>query len=314
MYLEYFRMNELPFTLTPDTSFFMSRAGYQDALNILLVALYGGEGFVKVTGEVGTGKTMLCRTLINTLTGEFEIAYIPNPYLKPTTLLLSIADELGIKYPAKIGQHAFMRLLNKALLDFHLEGKRVLMCLDEAQAIPIETIETLRLLTNLETEKSKLIQVVLFGQPELDMVLEDPSIRQLRQRISFSYEILPLSKIGMSQYITHRLAVAGYSGPTLFDDKVMDVLYRGSGGIPRLANILAHKSLMAAFGDGSAVVKTQHVKSAISDTTEARRYASPPQLVFRQRRLRWLFGGIGASLTLVTLVSLYFTDVLAVLP
>jgi MSHA biogenesis protein MshM len=313
MYLEYFRMNELPFTLTPDTSFFMSRAGYQDALNVLLVALNSGEGFVKVTGEVGTGKTMLCRTLINTLTGEFEIAYIPNPYLKPTTLLLSIADELGIEYPAKIGQHAFMRLLNKALLDFHLKGKRVLMCLDEAQAIPIETLETLRLLTNLETEKSKLIQVVLFGQPELDTVLEDPSIRQLRQRISFSYEILPLSKISMNHYIAHRLAVAGYTGPTLFADGVLNILYRASRGIPRLANILAHKSLMAAFGDGSAVVKPRHVKHAIGDTTEARRCAAPGSS-FRQKRLRWLFGGLGASVTFVTLVSLYFTDVLAVFP
>ena len=313
MYLEYFRMNELPFTLTPDTSFFMSRAGYQDALNVLLVALNSGEGFVKVTGEVGTGKTMLCRTLINTLTGEFEIAYIPNPYLKPTTLLLTIADELGIKYPTNIGQHAFMRILNKELLDFHLQGKHVLLCLDEAQAVPIETMETLRLLTNLETEKSKLIQVVLFGQPELDTVLEDPSIRQLRQRISFSYEILPLTKIGMDQYIAHRLAVAGYTGPTLFRDGVLNVLYRGSGGIPRLANILAHKSLMAAFGDGSAVVKTRHVKDAIGDTTEARRYASPA-LSFKRQRMRWLFGGIGASLTVVTLVSLYIADVLAVLP
>ena len=154
---------------------------------------------------------------------------------------------------------------------------------------------------------------MLFGQPELDTVLEDASIRQLRQRISFSYEILPLSKIGMSVYIDHRLAVAGYTGPNLFADKVMDVLYRGSGGVPRLANILAHKALMATFGDGSARVKVRHVKDAIGDTIEARRYASPA-LSFRRRPLSWVFGGLGASITVVTLVSLYITDVLAVLP
>ena len=244
MYLDHFRLDEMPFTLTPDTAFFMSRAGYQDALNVLLVALRSGEGFVKVTGEVGTGKTMVCRALINTLGGEFEIAYIPNPYLRPTTLLLWIADELGIAYPEKIGQHAFMRLLNEALLDFHRQGKRVLVCLDEAQAIPIETLETLRLLTNLETEKSKLIQVVLFGQPELDTVLEEPSIRQLRQRIAFAYEILPLTRIALDHYIAHRLAVAGFSGNTLFAPKAFDTLFRGSGGVPRLVNIIAHKALM----------------------------------------------------------------------
>ena len=118
MYLEHFGLREMPFTLTPDTAFFMSRAGYQDALNVLLVALRSGEGFVKVTGEVGTGKTMLCRTLLKTLGEDFATAYIPNPYLRPTTLLLAIADELGIDYPEKIGQHAFMRLLNQALLDW----------------------------------------------------------------------------------------------------------------------------------------------------------------------------------------------------
>jgi MSHA biogenesis protein MshM len=314
MYLDHFRLTEFPFTLTPDTSFFMSRAGYQDALNVLLVALRSGEGFVKVTGEVGTGKTMLCRTLINRLSDEFETAYIPNPYLKPTTLLLSVADELNIAYPDKIGQHAFMKLLNSALLNFHAQGKRVLVCLDEAQAIPIETLETLRLITNLETEKSKLIQVVLFGQPELDTVLEEPSIRQLRQRISFSYEILPLTKTGSDQYVAHRLSVAGYAGPTLFTRKATDAMYRGSGGIPRLVNIIAHKSLMAAFGSGSAMVEAKHVRHAINDTKEARQFSRTGRS-YRPRYMRWLFGGLGAfSLTVVTCVSIVFFDVFAVLP
>lgn len=317
MYLEHFRLSELPFTLTPDTSFFMSRAGYQDGLNVLLVALRTGEGFVKVTGEVGTGKTMLCRALMNTLADDFAMAYLPNPYLKPTTLLLSVADELGIDYPARIGQHAFMKLLNRALLDFHRQGKRVLVCLDEAQAIPIETLEVLRLLTNLETEKNKLIQVVLFGQPELDEVLEEPSIRQLRQRITFSYELLPLSRVGAEQYVQHRLAVAGHAGPPLFKRRAMDALYRCSGGIPRLVNILAHKALMAAFGAGASGVEPGHVRRAIEDTREARRYVGKG-VSFRQRRLGWLFGSLGACTValaaLAAMASALSPAALALLP
>ncbi|MGR8920245.1 MAG: ExeA family protein [Gammaproteobacteria bacterium] len=314
MYLEHFKLREMPFTLTPDTAFFMSRAGYQDALNVLLVALRSGEGFVKVIGEVGTGKTMLCRALINRLADEFETAYIPNPYLRPTTLLLAIADELGIDYPERIGQHAFMRLLNSALLDFHRRGKRVMVCLDEAQAIPIETLETLRLLTNLETEKSKLIQVVLFGQPELDEVLEEASIRQLRQRITFAYEILPLSRPGMEQYVNHRLTVGGFEGPPLLDRRALDALYRGSGGIPRLVNILMHKALMAAFGAGDPAVSVSHVDRAIADTVDARRCGEVARGRFRWR-WRWLFGSLGAAALLAAgATGLVASDVLAMLP
>ena len=315
MYLDHFRLQEMPFTLTPDTAFFMSRAGYQDALNVLLVALRSGEGFVKVTGEVGTGKTMLCRTLIKQLSDEFETAYIPNPYLRPTTLLLAVADELGIEYPERIGQHAFMRLLNESLLDFHRRGRRVLVCLDEAQALPLETLETLRLLTNLETEKSKLIQVVLFGQPELDEVLEQPSIRQLRQRITFAYEIQPLTRIGLEQYIAHRLSVAGYSGPPLLSKKVLDALYRGTGGIPRLANILMHKALMSAFGTGSVAIESKHVANAIADTTDARRCSQPQVGRLRWGRWRWLYGGLGAAgFAAAGFIGFFVNDVLAMLP
>ena len=312
MYLEHFRLTEMPFSLTPDTSFFMSRAGYQDALNVLLVALRSGEGFVKVTGEVGTGKTMLCRTLLKKLADEFQTAYLPNPYLKPTTLLLSIADELGIEYPEKIGQHAFMRILNKGLLDFHRQGRRVMVCLDEAQAIPIETLGTLRLLTNLETEKSKLIQVVLFGQPELDTVLAAPAIRQLRQRITFSYEISPLSVLGMQEYIAHRLSVAGYRGPDLFSPKVARLLHSATSGVPRLANILAHKALMAAFGAGASRVELPHLRTAIADTTDARQCT---QVRSWRSHLRWLFASLGlAGAALVLALSGLSQNVLAMLP
>lgn len=284
MYLKHFRLNEFPFTLTPDTSFFMSRAGYRDALNVLLVALRSGEGFTKVVGEVGTGKTLLCRTLLKTLTPEFQIAYLPNPYLEPASLLLTIADELGIKYPKRVSQHELLRRITEALLGWHAEGKRVALCMDEAQAVPLQTLESLRLLTNLETEKTKLLQVVLFGQPELDRVLDEPSIRQLRQRITFSYQLQPLDEDGLEEYLMHRLSVAGHDGPRLFDRRAVELLYAGSGGVPRLVNILSHKSLMAAFGEGEHKVHAKHVRAAIEDTDEARSVAQRRSMVDTARR------------------------------
>lgn len=314
MYLEHFALKELPFGLTPDTSYFMSRAGYQDALNVLLVALRSGEGFVKVTGEVGTGKTILCRTLLKTLGDDFITAYIPNPYLKPASLFFSIADELGIRYPRRIGLHGLLKRINETLIRIHDEGKRAVLCLDEVQAMPVETLETMRLLTNLETEKSKLLQVVLFGQPELDRVLEEPSIRQLRQRITFSYELLPLNPVALDHYLRHRLAVAGYNGKPLFARSSLDLLGKASRGIPRLVNILAHKSLMAAFGTGDELVKRQHVLRAIEDTEDARNWARSGTPGFGQRMLRWLYGTLGlAVLAGLLSVGLGMTDVLALI-
>ena len=267
MYGTHFGLQELPFTITPDTSFFFAHSSHQDALNTLLVAARSGEGFMKVIGEVGTGKTLLCRKFMGTLEHhEFVTAYIPNPYLQPMTLLFACADELDIKYPQHINQHQLLKLLNRYLIDTYAEGKRVLLCLDEAQAIPLETLESLRLLSNLETERRKLLQVVLFGQPELDTRLDNPSIRQLKQRVSFSCQLSPLSLSEVEFYISHRLAVAGYRGPRLFPHKVVKQIYRASKGIPRLVNILAHKSLMAAFGEGARVLAERHVRMAVNDT------------------------------------------------
>jgi MSHA biogenesis protein MshM len=267
MYGTHFGLQELPFTITPDTSFFFAHSSHQEALNTLLVAARSGEGFMKVIGEVGTGKTLLCRKFLGALDHrEFVTAYIPNPYLQPMTLLLAVADELDIKYPQHINQHQLLKLLTRYLIDSYAEGKRVLLCLDESQAIPIETLESLRLLSNLETERRKLLQVVLFGQPELNARLDNPSIRQLKQRISFACQLSPLSLSEVEFYISHRLAVAGYRGPRLFPHKVVKRIYRISNGIPRLVNIIAHKSLMAAFGEGAYTVSERHVRLAVADT------------------------------------------------
>lgn len=265
MYLKHFKLKELPFSITPDTSFFMNRAGYQDALNVLVIALRSGEGFVKITGEVGVGKTILCRTLMKAISKEFVTAYIHNPYIKPESLLFAIADALSVKYTNNISQHMLMKLITRALLDTHRKGKKVVVCLDEVQAMPVQTLESLRLLTNLETEKRKLLQVILFGQPELDLLLNQPSVRQLKQRITFSYRLLPLNKVAAFAYIRHRLLVAGCNDNGLFTRRACEAVYRHSKGIPRIINILCHKALICAYGEGDAKVTHKHINIAARD-------------------------------------------------
>jgi len=293
MYLRHFALCEPPFGLTPDTSFFLNRAGYQDALNVLLIALRSGEGFVKVVGEVGTGKTLLCRKLINAVGDGFVTAYIHNPYLTPDSLLRATAQELLIPMPAGVGQHELLDRITKALLGYHAGGKRVAVCLDEAQAMPLETLETLRLLTNLETEKRKLLQVVLFGQPELDRLLEQPSVRQLRQRITFSLDLLPMNRVGTDAYVNHRLRVAGYMGGVLFEKGALDLLHAASRGIPRLINILCHKALMLVYGKGDTTVSRAAMLLAVRDTLDAQRTENRRFLMGRVSFLPWLYSALG---------------------
>src|SRR5581483_11800692 len=231
MYQTHFGLQELPFGLTPDTSYTYTCAAYQEALNTLLVAVKNGEGFIKITGEVGTGKTLLCRSFLLLLGGDYISAYIPNPYLEPRTLLLALAEELRVTLPATGDQHQLIKGLTHALLGFAAEGKSVVLCLDEAQAMPLESLEALRLLTNLETEKRKLLQVVLFGQPELDEKLAQPSVRQLRQRITFQYRLGTLGRDEVEHYLAHRLRVAGFHGARLFLPAAVRALHRASGGV-----------------------------------------------------------------------------------
>ncbi|BBP01378.1 ExeA family protein [Sulfuriferula nivalis] len=271
MYLEHFGLREFPFTLTPDTSYFLASPHYQAALNTLLIAIHTGEGFIKITGEVGTGKTLLCRQFLDQLeTSQFITVYIPNPYLTPHSLMLSVADELGLDIPANTDQHYLLKAINLALLDFAKQEKQVIVCLDEAQAMPIETLEALRLLTNLETEKRKLLQIVLFGQPELDLKLQNDSIRQLNQRITFHYQLQALSLAELKDYVAHRLKIAEYQGPPLFTASALKSLHQASGGIPRLINILAHKAMMLSYGLGARNITPQQVRAAANDTPAAR--------------------------------------------
>jgi MSHA biogenesis protein MshM len=292
MYLRHFNLTELPFSITPDTSFFMNRAGYQDALNVLTIALRSGEGFVKVTGEVGVGKTILCRKLMKSLSKDFVIAYIHNPYIKADSLLFSIADALSVKYSNETSQHVLMKSITRALLDTHRNGKKMLVCLDEVQAMPVQTLESLRLLTNLETEKRKLLQVVLFGQPELDILLTQPSVRQLKQRITFSYRLLPLNKVAMYSYIRHRLQIAGCSEKLLFTKRACEAVYRHSNGIPRLINILCHKALICAYGEGKKKVNHKHINIAAVDIEHTKNNSDSWLSSIMPRFPRWIFGSI----------------------
>ena len=269
MYQEYFGLTESPFSITPDTSYFYAHGHYSEALNTLLIALRSGEGFIKVTGEVGTGKTMLCRKLLNTVEDRFVTAYIPNPMLTPFGLQSAVADELGLDMSRHYGHHELLKLITKILLELSADGKSVVLCIDESQAMPIETMEALRLLTNLETEKKKLLQVILFGQPELDEHLNKKEIRQLKQRITFSYNLKPIDREGMEDYLTHRLGVAGYKGGSLFEMKAISSLFKASRGIPRLINILSHKSMMSAYGQGTKYVDHKNMQAAIKDTEDA---------------------------------------------
>lgn len=275
MYEAHFGLRELPFGITPDTSFFFGSPRSQEALNTLLVAARSGEGFIKITGEVGTGKTLLCRKFMATLGEDFITAYIPNPYLEPRTLMLALADELELSFEREVDQHQLLKTITHHLLRLAGQDKRVLLCIDEAQALPLETMEALRLLTNLETEKRKLLQIVLFGQPELNRKLEDESIRQLAQRITFHYHLGPLGRDDLDYYIAHRLRVAGHDGARLFSGAAIARLYRASGGIPRLVNILAHKALMLCYGQGRQQVSAAHVVAAARDTLAAKGRAWP---------------------------------------
>ncbi len=267
-YLKHFGLRELPFGITPDTSYFFACRSIQEALNTLLVAVANGEGFIKITGEVGTGKTLLCRKFLSTLSANWVSAYIPNPNLEPRGLVLALAEELGVPGESS-GPHRLEKELMQRLLDIARQGKRVVLCMDETQAMPMATLETVRLLTNLETEKRKLMQVVLFGQPELDRNLSSESVRQLRQRITFQYVLKALGRKEVADYVAHRLTIAGYSGQALFTSGALSELHAASRGVPRLVNILAHKSLLTLYGEGGRQAERRHVRCAVEDTPSA---------------------------------------------
>jgi len=270
MYQPHFGLAESPFSLTPDIDFVYRAAHHQAALNVLLVALAGHEGFVKVTGEVGTGKTLMCRHLLALLPADVVSVYLLNPRLSPCELFHAIGAELGLALPAEAGEHALCRRLEAELLGLATEDRRVVLCIDEAQALPLESLEALRLLSNLETGKRKLIQIVLFGQDELDGMLAGARIRSLASRIAFSARLRGMDLGDLRRYLQHRMAVAGWRGPAVFSGAACGLLWLASRGVPRLANILAHKSLLLAYGRGLHRVGWREAWGAVCDGTGLR--------------------------------------------
>jgi len=300
MYLQHFGLRQLPFTLTPNTGFFFGLTPHVEALQVLQMALETGEGFIKVTGEVGTGKTLVCRKLLNELPSHFQCAYIPNPYLTPAELRWAVAADLGIDVEARLDQQQLTRLIHERLLALNEQGFQVVLVIDEAQALPDDSLEALRLFTNLETESRKLLQVVLFGQQELDERLRQPKFRQLRQRITFSYHLRPLNWDEVQAYMNHRLSIAGFQGKAIFKMKESKLIANAARGIPRLVNILAHKTLLLAFGEGAKNVSLSHCRAAIKDTDDASEPINKPSLV----SLKWLLVCLGFTLSIFAVMQL----------
>ena len=284
MYKGHFALREAPFSITPDTDFYYPHERAQATLNMLLVALRSGEGFIKVVGELGCGKTVLCRQLLKTLQDECVTAYIPNPDMGPDDLLMALVHELEITIPPPLGRHKVQEALRTCLIGHASRGKRVVVCIDEAQAIPLRSMESVRLLSNLETEKQKLLQIVLLGQPDLDTKLERPEIRQLLQRITFSEYLGPMTEDRVPVYLSHRLTCAANDVNTdveVFEPAASRLIAYYSGGVPRLINILAHKCLMLAFGENVHRVTPEHVRLAAADTPGV--HTMPPWW----KRARW---------------------------
>ncbi|MBF0612349.1 MAG: AAA family ATPase [Magnetococcales bacterium] len=281
MYQSFFGLQEAPFSLTPDTRYFYPCPSSQAALNVLLVALASGEGFVKVVGDVGTGKTMLCRQILDLLGDSFMLAYLPNPLLSPPELYRAIGMEWGLPWPTTTGLQEYLLSLTQHLEQAARQGKKAALLVDEAQSLPTETLEALRLLTNLETQRHKVIQVALFAQPELERRLLTTQGRALHQRITFSYTLAGLQREDVPPYLHHRLRTAGWQGESLFSHAALAEMAQASRGIPRLINIITHKALMSAYGEGSKEIHRRHVMLAVADTE-----AAGPSLPWWQ--LAWL--------------------------
>ncbi len=272
MYREHFGLVEPPFRITPNTGCFFEGGKRGPTLDALEFAVLHDEGITKVSGEVGSGKTMLCRMLLKRLPKTVDTIYLANPTLGPEDLLRLVAEELSIEAPS---DNPGVRLIEiqKDLVARFAAGRRVVALVDEAHAMPPASLEQVRLLSNLETDEHKLLQIVLFGQPELDEILQRQAMRQLRDRITQHFRLTPLAPTEVADYLGFRLRTAGYRGPELFARSAASLLARASAGLSRRINVLADKALLSAYSRGAHQVKRTHVEEAIRDAE----YPLPPR-------------------------------------
>jgi len=293
LYLEHFGLKEPPFRITPHTDFFFDGADRGATLEALLYATLHEEGIVKVVGEVGSGKTMLCRVLIERLPAHVETVYLANPSFSREEILYAVAEELRIEFERERVTGA-LHALHDRLIDSYGRGRRTVILIDEAHAMPEETLEQVRLLSNLETSRHKLLQIVLFGQPELDEVLALASMRQLKDRITHSFRMRPLQAAEVATYLSFRMRAAGYRGPDVFAPAAVTRIARASGGLTRRINILADKGLLAAYSEGAHAVIQKHVRAAVADSEfERRRRAPGPRTALAAATLTGLVLGAG---------------------
>jgi type II secretory pathway predicted ATPase ExeA/septal ring-binding cell division protein DamX len=300
MYYAHFGLNEAPFRITPNTEVFFAGGNRGAILDALIYAIGQGEGIVKVTGEVGTGKTMLCNMLQSRLPPDIETVYLAHPSVSPEEILHAIAFELQLKVARDANRMEVMQALYSYLLERHAQNKQVVIFVEESQNMPIATLEEVRLLSNLETGKHKLLQIVLFGQPELDENLRQPHIRQLRERITHSFALPPLSAHEIGEYLMFRMRAVGYRGPDLFSAPVVKRIAQASAGLTRRINLIADKALLAAFSENTHTVQPKHVAAAIRDSEFARDAAT----VWDSRK-RWLL--VAATVLLACGAAFYWT-------
>lgn len=264
MYLEHFGLREAPFRITPHTEFFFAGGNRGATLEALIYAITHDEGIVKVSGEVGSGKTMLCRMLLERLPDNVETVYLANPSMARDEILYAIADEIGMPLPeGKI--HLLLRALQERLIEIYGSGRQVVVLIDEAHAMPAESLEEIRLLSNLESNRHKLLQIVLFGQPELDARLAQTEMRQLKERITHNFALEPLKRNDIASYLMFRMRAAGYHGPDLFTANAIQLIAKASEGLTRRINILADKALLSAFAQGNHQIDQREAKAAVHD-------------------------------------------------
>ena len=299
MYLEHFGLSEPPFRITPVTVFFFSGANRGEILDALIYSLSEAEGIIKVSGEVGSGKTMLCRMLLEKLPEHIETIYLANPSLSREEMLYAIADALGLRIDGeRVG--VIMHNIQNKLEEKAREGKRIVVLVDEAHAMPLDTLEELRLLYNLQVGNFKLLQIILFGQPELNAKLDQPNMRQLKDRIVHHFHMQPLSRNVLESYLMFRMRAAGYHGPNIFSPDAVKLIASASNGLMRRVNILADKALLAAFVEDTHDIKARHVQAAMRDSELKPARTRPGK--------KLLAGGAVAALLLAGMVAWWTLD------